>query len=66
MQKIFQLLAAILGLLFFNSALSVMFAFYDIKKEFYSEYMNWINVMIIFIIILPDNRGNIISSLLSN
>lgn len=66
MQKIFQLLAALLGLVFFNSALSVMFSFYDIKKEFYNEYMNWINVMIIFIIILPDNRGNIISSLLSN
>ena len=66
MQKIFQLLAALLGLVFFNSALAVMFSFYDIKKEFYNEYMNWINVMIIFIIILPDNRGNIISSLLNN
>ena len=66
MQKIFQLLGAILGLFIFNSALSIMFNFYDIKKEFYNEYMNWINVMIIFIIILPDNRGNIISALLND
>tara|TARA_Y100000816_G_scaffold88420_1_gene60920 strand:+ start:3948 stop:4145 length:198 start_codon:yes stop_codon:yes gene_type:complete len=64
MSKLFQLLGAILGLLFFNSALGIMFNFYDIKKEFYNEYMNWINAMIIFAIILPDNRGKIIQSLL--
>ena len=64
MSKLFQLLGAILGLLFFNSALAIMFDFYDIKKEFYNEYMNWINVMIIFAIILPDNRGKIIQNLL--
>ena len=64
MSKLFQLLGAILGLLFFNSALSIMFEFYDIKREFYNEYMNWINVMVIFAILLPDNRGKLIESLL--
>lgn len=64
MSKLFQLLGAILGLLFFNSALAIMFNFYDIKREFYNEYMNWINIMIIFAIILPDNRGKLIQNLL--
>ena len=64
MSKLFQLLGAILGLLFFNSALAIMFNFYDIKLEFYNEYMNWINIMIIFAIILPDNRGKLIQNLL--
>ena len=64
MSKLFQLLAAIMCLFFFNSALGIMFTFYDIKREFYNEYMNWINIMIIFAIVLPNNRGNIIEKLL--
>ena len=35
----------------------------DIIFPVYSEYLNWINVMVAFFIILPDNRGDLIQNL---
>ena len=65
MQKFYLLIVAIFGLVILNMALTAVFYFFDIKKEYYNEYMNWVNMMIIFVVILPDNRGELLNKLLS-
>ena len=63
MQKFYLLIVSIFGLLIINMALAAVFNFFDIKKEYYNEYMNWINMMIIFVVILPEERGIMINKL---
>ena len=65
MQKFYLLIVAIFGLIILNMALTAVFYFFDIKREYYNEYMNWVNMMIIFVVILPDNRGELLNKLLS-
>ena len=65
MQKFYSLIVAIFGLAILNTALAAVFHFFDIQREYYNEYMNWINVMIIFVVVLPDNRGELLNKLLS-
>lgn len=54
------------GLSIMNVSLKILFDFFDIKREMYSEYLNWVNMLIFFIIILPNNRGMLISRLVEN
>ena len=64
MNKFFQLIAAVICLAIFNMSLIMLFTFFDIKREFYNEYMNWINVLIIFIVVLPSDRGLLMESIM--
>ena len=65
MQKLYLLIIAIFGLIILNMALAAVFYFFDIKREYYNEYMNCVNMMIIFVVILPDNRGELLNKLLT-
>lgn len=53
----------IFGLSIMNVSLRILFDFFDIKKELYVEYLNWVNMIIIFVVILPSERGNLIERL---
>lgn len=64
MQKFYSLIVAIFGLAILNTALAAVFYFFDIQREYYNEYMNWVNMMIIFVVILPDTRGELLNKLM--
>ena len=66
MQKFYNLIIAIFGLAILNAALVAVFHFFDISREYYNEYMNWVNMLIIFVVVLPDNRGELLNKLLNN
>tara|TARA_Y100001935_G_C17105610_1_gene408207 strand:- start:162 stop:368 length:207 start_codon:yes stop_codon:yes gene_type:complete len=51
------------GLSIMNVSLRILFDFFDIKRELYVEYLNWVNMIIIFVVILPTERGNLIKRL---
>ena len=53
----------IFGLSIMNVSLRILFDFFDIKRELYVEYLNWVNMIIIFVVILPSERGNLIERL---
>ena len=53
----------VFGLSIMNVSLRILFDFFDIKREMYTEYLNWVNMIIIFVIILPNNRGDLIRKL---
>lgn len=53
----------IFGLSIMNVSLRILFDFFDIKRELYVEYLNWVNMIIIFVVILPAERGNLIERL---
>ena len=53
----------VFGLSIMNVSLRILFDFFDIIREMYTEYLNWVNMIIIFVIILPNNRGYLIRNL---
>lgn len=63
MNTITLAILVVFGLSIMNVSLRILFDFFDIKREMYSEYLNWVNMLILFVIILPSNRGELISSL---
>ena len=63
MNTITLAILVVFGLSIMNISLRILFDFFDIKREMYSEYLNWVNMLILFVIILPSNRGELISSL---
>ena len=63
MNTITLAILVVFGLSIMNISLRILFDFFDIKREMYSEYLNWVNMLILFIIILPSNRGELITSL---
>ena len=65
MNTIVLAILVLFGLSIMNVSLRILFDFFDVKREMYSEYLNWVNMLIIFIIILPGNRGDLINNLTS-
>jgi hypothetical protein len=65
MNTIVLAILVIFGLSIMNVSLRILFDFFDVKREMYSEYLNWVNMLIIFIIILPGSRGDLINNLTS-
>ena len=63
MNTITLAILVVFGLSIMNISLRILFDFFDIKREMYSEYLNWVNMLILFVIILPSNRGELIKSL---
>ena len=63
MNTITLAILVVFGLSIMNISLRILFDFFDIKREMYSEYLNWVNMLILFVIILPSNRGELITSL---
>lgn len=63
MNTITLAILVVFGLSIMNVSLRILFDFFDIKREMYSEYLNWVNMLILFVIILPSNRGELIKSL---
>lgn len=63
MNTITLAILVVFGLSIMNISLRILFDFFDIKREMYSEYLNWVNMLILFVIILPSNRGELIDSL---
>ena len=64
MNKFFQIIAAVICLAIFNMSLIMLFNFFDIKREYYNEYMNWTNVLIVLIVLLPPDRGLLMESIM--
>jgi hypothetical protein len=63
MNKFLQVLLAVFCLVLINSTLIMLFSFFDIKRELYNEYMNWFNMIVILVIVLPDTREQVINKL---
>ena len=63
MNTITLAILVVFGLSIMNISLRILFDFFDIKREMYSEYLNWVNMLILFVIILPSNRGELIKNL---
>ena len=64
MNKFLQVLLAVFCLVLINSTLIMLFSFFDIKRELYNEYMNWTNVLIVLIVLLPPDRGLLMESIM--
>ena len=60
MNTITLAILVVFGLSIMNISLRILFDFFDIKREMYVEYLNWINMLIIFVVILPSSRGDLI------
>ena len=62
----YTFLFTILGVSLMNVSIRILFDFFDIKKEMYNEYLNWVNMIIFFILILPNERTTILKDILKN
>ena len=66
MNTITLAILVVFGLSIMNISLRILFDFFDIKREMYVEYLNWINMLIIFVVILPSSRGDLIDRIVGS